>query len=204
MSWVRRREIPIAIFAICFFVSVIGYYFSNPIAKALNSELSSWIMIMTNIALGTGFIALFLHHSKKISRKAKGFPFSFVIFGAIAVMFIAQYSGPAIRGWLYSDIFSNVTTAVICFALFYEVSGAYRAFRIRNLDALLLMLAGFILIIHFAPFYESAVPSFAVIPNWILDVPGMGASRGIVIGVAIGTIAIAVRILLGYEKAYTG
>jgi hypothetical protein len=32
----------------------------------------------------------------------------------------------------------------------------------------------------------------------------MGASRGIVIGVAIGTIAIAVRILLGYEKAYTG
>jgi hypothetical protein len=32
----------------------------------------------------------------------------------------------------------------------------------------------------------------------------MGASRGIIIGVAIGTIAIAIRVLLGYERAYTG
>jgi hypothetical protein len=202
MSWVRGREIPLAIFAICFFVSIAGYYLSDPVVSSVNSELTSWILIMANIALGTGFIALFMYHARRITRRAKGYPFSFVVLGAIALMFFAMYAGPDIRGWLYNQIFTSLTTAVICFALFYEVSGAYRAFRIRNIDALLLMVAGFILIIHFAPFYEFEVPQFADVANWILNVPSMGASRGILIGVGIGTIAIAIRILLGYEKTY--
>ncbi len=204
MSWTKRREVPMVIFAICFFVSIAGYYFNDPIVTSVNTELTSWILIMANIALGTGFIALLLHHGKRISRKAKGYPFSYVIFGAIALMFFAMYAGPEIRGWIYNDIFTSITTAVICFALFYEVSGAYRAFRVRNIDALLLVVAGFILIIHFAPFYESVAPGFTVLPDWILNVPAMGASRGILIGVAIGTIAIAVRNLLGYEKTHLG
>lgn len=204
MSWTRSREITLAIFAIFFLVSVGGYYIDIPLISSVNTELANWVQIMVNIALGTGFIALFLYHSRKVTRKAKGYQFSFIIFAAIAVMFVAMYSGPEVRGWLYGEVFTAMTTSVICFALFYEVSGAYRAFRVRNLDALLLMVSGFIMIINFAPLYESLFPAFGVIPAWILGVPSMGASRGIIIGVAIGTIAIAIRILLGYEKAYTG
>lgn len=204
MSWVRSREIPLAIFAIFFLISIGGYYLDVPVISSVNSEFTSWIQIMTNIALGTGFIAMSLYHTRKISRKTKGYPFSFVIFAAIAAMFVVMYSSPQVRGWLYGEVFTAITTSVICFALFYEVSGAYRAFRVRNIDSLLLMISGFILILHFAPFYEFAIPGFEVIPNWILNVPAMGASRGIIIGVAIGTIAIAIRILLGYERAYTG
>ena len=204
MSLARSREIPLLIFAVCFLVSVGGYYLNVPVISAMNTELTTWIQIMASIALGTGFVAMALYHGRRISRKTKGYQFSFLIFGAIIAMFVAMYAGPEVRGWLYGEIYTSIATSVICFALFYEVSGAYRAFRVRNLDALLLMVSGFILIIYFAPFYEFALPGFEAIPNWILNVPAMGASRGILIGVAIGTIAITIRILLGYERAYTG
>jgi hypothetical protein len=56
----------------------------------------------------------------------------------------------------------------------------------------------------YAPIFEIILPQTATVANWILDVPNMGASRGVIIGVALGTIAIAIRVLLGYERAYTG
>lgn len=202
-SWVRSKEIPLIIFAIFFFASIGGYYIDVPLISTINKELTDWVTIMVNIALGTGLIALILYHKRKIAQKSKGYQLSFIIFIAIVAMFVAMYSGPEISGWLYGTIFVSMQTAIICFALFFEVSGAYRAFRVRNIEAFLLMISGFILIMNFAPVYESMFPAFGDIPRWILSVPAMGASRGILIGVGIGTIAIAVRILLGYEKLYT-
>jgi hypothetical protein len=202
-SWVRSKEIPLVIFAIFFLVSIGGYYIDVPLISRLNTELADWVSIMVNIALGTGLIALTLYHKRKIEQRAKGYQLSFIIFVAIVVMFVAMYSGPEISGWLYGTVFTSMQTAVICFALFFEISGAYRAFRVRNIEAFLLMVSGFILIMNFAPIYESMFPTFGELPRWILSVPAMGASRGILIGVGIGTIALAVRILLGYEKLYT-
>lgn len=202
-SWIRSKEIPLIIFAIFFFASIGGYYIDIPIISRINIELAEWVTIMVNIALGTGLMALILYHRRRIVQRARGYQLSFIIFIAIVVMFVAMYSGPDISGWLYGNIFISMQTAVICFALFYEISGAYRAFRVRNIEAFLLMISGFILIMNFAPVYESAFPAFGELPRWILTVPAMGASRGILIGVGIGTISLAVRILLGYEKVYT-
>ncbi|GAF89997.1 unnamed protein product, partial [marine sediment metagenome] len=151
-----------------------------------------------------GFITLILHHSKKISNKAEGYTFSFIIFAAIVVMIIGMYSNPEIKNWLYTDIFTSLAIAVMCFAPFYKISGCYRAFRIRNIESLLLVIPGFFLIMHYAPMYEAVIPQIETIATWILDVPAMAGNRGILIGIAIGTISIAVRILLGYEKAYAG
>ncbi len=203
VSWIRSREIPLAIFAIFFLISVGGYYSNVPLITSLNTEFSDWILIMVNLALGTGLMALILYHRRKISQKRRGYQLSFVLLAAILIMFVAMYSGPDVSRWLYGQVFTGMITSIVCFALFFEVSGAYRAFRVRNIEAFLLMASGFILIMNFAPMYESIFPAFGELPRWILSVPAMGASRGILIGVGIGTVSLAVRILLGYEKLYT-
>ena len=204
MSWVKRREIPLLIFAITFFISCFGYYIEHPMMSKIYSTLFDWVLLMSNLALGTGLIAMTLYHGKKIIKKEKGYEMSFVVFGALILMFISCYASSASREYMYARIYTPVSIAILCFTGFSEISGLYRAFKVRSVEALFLALAGFILLMHFAPVYGFFIPGVEKVATWLLDNPAMGASRGIVIGVAIGTIAIAIRVLLGYERAYTG
>ncbi len=204
MSWVRRREIPLLIFAITFIIGCFGYYIEHPVMSEIYSTLFDWVLLMSNLALGTGLIAMTLYHGKKIAKREKGYEMSFVVFGALILMFVSCYASPASREYLYAKIYTPASIAILCFTGFSEISGLYRAFRVRSVEAFFLALAGFILLMHFAPVYGFFIPGVEKVASWLLDNPAMGASRGIVIGVAIGTIAIAIRVLLGYEKAYTG
>ena len=41
-----------------------------------------------------------------------------------------------------------------------------------------------------------------VIAEWIFNIPQMAAKRGILIGSALGAIAMSLRIILGIERTY--
>jgi hypothetical protein len=40
--------------------------------------------------------------------------------------------------------------------------------------------------------------------NWILNFPSMAARRGILIGIGLGTVATALRVISGIERTYLG
>ena len=204
MSSIERREIPLLIFAVTFFIGCFGYYLDVPALSTIYSGMFDWILIISNLALGTGLIAFVIHHSKRISKKERGYPMSFVAFAAFLLMLVACFASPESRTYLYSKIYTPVSIAILCFAGFSEITGAYRCFKVRNIDALFLAIAGSRAVSP-PPHRESPPqPGITDVSSWILDTPAMGASRGIIIGIAIGTIALSLRILLGYEKAYTG
>ena len=204
MSWIEKREIPLLIFAITFILACFGYYLDVPAISTIYSEMFDWVLILSNLALGTGLIAFILHHSKRVSKRERGYQMSLVAFSALLLMLVACFASPGSREYLYSEIYTPVSIAVLCFTGFSEITGMYRSFKVRNIDALFLAVSGFIVLMYFAPLYGFLVPDIAKVANWILDNPAMGASRGIIIGIAIGTIALSIRIILGYEKAYTG
>jgi hypothetical protein len=47
------------------------------------------------------------------------------------------------------------------------------------------------------------VPVLPAIRDWILDVPAMAGVRGILLGVGLGALLTAIRLLLGVERPYS-
>lgn len=85
---------------------------------------------------------------------------------------------------------------------FFITSAAYRAFRARNFEAALILVAGTIVVMSNAPLFTSTFPAFIDAKNWIFDVPNASTMRGVLMGAALGAIALAVRTLMGIERGY--
>ncbi|MDF1544798.1 MAG: hypothetical protein P1R58_06805 [bacterium] len=88
---------------------------------------------------------------------------------------------------------------------FFIASAAYRAFRARNLLASLLLIAALIVMLRFNPWLAAVYGDFgARLSNWLMNVPNMAAQRAIVIGVGLGIVATALKVILGIERGYMG
>ena len=86
---------------------------------------------------------------------------------------------------------------------FFIASAAYRAFRARNLLASLLLLAALIVMLRFNPWLPYA-EYFARTSHWLMNVPNLAAQRAIVMGVGLGMVATALKVILGIERGYMG
>jgi len=87
---------------------------------------------------------------------------------------------------------------------FFIASAAYRGFRVRNVESVLLLAAAVIVMIGRVPIGKMIFPYSPEVADWILRVPSMAARRGIFIGIGLGSIATALRVIVGIERTYLG
>ena len=85
---------------------------------------------------------------------------------------------------------------------FFITSASYRAFRARNLLATLLLISALIVMLRFTPGPWGEY--LAKTSSWVMNVPNLAAQRAIVIGIGLGIVATALKVILGIERGYMG
>jgi hypothetical protein len=106
--------------------------------------------------------------------------------------------------WLFSYIQIPMQATMFSLLAFFIVSASFRTFRARSLEAFLLLIAALIVMLGRVPLeglVGNWLPRFA---EWILDYPNMAAKRGIMIGIGLGAMSTALKIILGIERAWLG
>jgi hypothetical protein len=208
MSLFVRRQVPIAIVAITSILVMADYFLKIPQTGPVVKDLQNWGIILSAFALGFGAVNLFIVHTRHISKHASGqWPFSiWLLFMLVVFAGIGVFVGPSSTSymWIYNASYFALSATIYSSTGFYIASGCYRALRARNAQAVILLIVGSLALLRNAPAMASAFPILISVDSWLNSVPTTSAQRGIMIGAALGAIALGVRTMIGRETGFLG
>ena len=210
MSQMLKREVVYAITGIVTVVMFLEYFFF-PESQAWAEMIRTWSVIIYNISLGLGAVRLTMAHSMNVQRKRENWAFSGVLLAGLAIMLLTglagyfmtgQQTNNAIYNWMFNWVYTPLGATLYPITGFYIFSAAYRAFRARNIDAALMLIAGCFVILSNAPVGEAIWVGFATVGEWFRftgQIPGM---RTFALVGTLGMIAYGFRALLGKERGF--
>lgn len=119
------------------------------------------------------------------------------------------------KGWydvMFKGFFTGLSATMFSMLAFFIVSAAYRAFRVRSMEAVLLLGSALIMMLGLTPLGtalitgpipESSFFSFLKlekVSEWILVTLNGAAQRALLFGIAVGLMATSLRIWLSLER----
>ena len=217
MSLVVKRYIPLAITFIMGFIMVIATYFlaTGTPAREATITLTATVDVLVATAGLIGLVALLRHHLTNINKRGRYWNYSIITIIGVAIYLIIGLYGVATHeqhymyaselfSWVYSNLYVHMDMTIFSLLAFFIASAAYRAFRLRSLEASVLLIVGSLMLLGRAPIGGVIWEGFPAIADWLLVVPNAAGNRAITIGIAIGAISLAIRQLLGVERGYLG
>ena len=188
--------------------------------RIIYEELNQNNIVIGVFVLYLGVATLIIKHAKNIRDKDPDSIYSWIVIAstfAVAWIGLAQTEGDSIGTndnfqWVFNNFQVPLSATMFSLLAFFVASAAYRAFRARNTEATLLLIAAAIVMIGRVPIGAvisdalnlSGSFSLPAIAEWIMDIPNTAAKRAITIGVGLGMTATAIKIIFGIERTYMG
>lgn len=185
--------------------------------EAMYTAMIRWAATLAAVALVVGLANLVNVHIDKSSDGGPSAANSIALLAAFALTFLAAFAlGPNGRAagiepanWLFQYIALPVETSLMALLAVSLVYAAARLLRRKpNIfsvvfigTALLVLLGSSVLGTGDFGLLSEGI---GALRTWIATVPAAAGARGLLIGVALGAVAAAVRVLIGTDRPYGG
>lgn len=197
-----------AVIAIATGVLVLFGYFFEPFA-IVQTLLLNWAIILAGIAVLVGIFNLTSVHMDKIRHSEKGSTYSaLLIIGLAATFSLGIFLRPqhSVMQTLLNGIIIPTEAALMGLLTISLLYAAIRFLRRRaDVMGIVFLLTTTLLFLGSAtlPFGDIPVIGTLVRP-WVSQILALGGARGILIGVALGTLTTGLRVLFGIDRPYGG
>ncbi len=208
-----KRQIPILLAIGASLYPIVAFFVPTRPVNNFNQTLDEWMVIIASFALLLGIVSMIQVNLGKVRRRSQGWIFGLVILVSFAVMAafgLFGKQGERPQGglypftWVFNYAFSPMQSTMFSVLAFYVASASYRAFRVRNVEATLLLIGALLIMIGRIPLGQMIHPIVPGIAEWIMKFPNAAAQRGIIIGAALGAAAMSIRVIVGIERPYLG
>lgn len=206
-----KREVPIIITLVTGVFCLIGFFVPHPAIRTFYDAIQQWVIVIVGATYVLGVANVLRVNVQQVSQRSQDWPFKIVLLlGLFATMIVgfaegSHYLDDASKfSWIYKNIYTSMAATMFALLAFFIASAAFRAFRIRTFEAMLLAIAAFVLMIGRVPIGNAISPWIPAGADWLMEIPQNAAKRGILIGAALGVMATGIRIILGIEKTYGG
>lgn len=190
-------------------VVTLGYFLDFVELANLRQLFVQWALLLAAVALLVGVANLLLTHVRRMGQGGVNALYSAVLIVALVVTFLfGVILGPdhPWPSWIFNHIQVPIESSLMAVL---AVSLAYASARLLqrrvNLISLLFVATALVVLLGLGstPWGEIPVVSDLIRP-WLTEVPAVAGARGILLGVALGTIAAGLRVLMGVDRPYGG
>ena len=231
---ILTRSIPLLITGIAGVVMIVSAFI--PYTSEWGQKAGQFFNILAAFAFVLGGGNLLKVHLKKISDQSVGWGYSGVVLACfIATLFVGlfkigttpnpnfpnvPYSGETIAPgswfwWAFEYVYTPLTATMFSILAFYVASAAFRAFRAKNFEAILLLGTAFIILlgsVSAGVFVTDWIPSDGPFGGlrlenlriYIMQVFNTAGTRAIMIGIALGIASTSLKIMLGIDRSFLG
>jgi hypothetical protein len=201
-----KKLILVVVAVACGLLALVDYLVTEPSVDAAGAILTEGVIILAAFGLLAGVINLLSVHVHRAVYAERGRGASIVLIVALAVMLVARLlpNNTAAITWLFTYIYYPLQATMTALLAFFAVSAVYRAFRLRSLEAGILLATSLFMLLAQLPIGRELSPAIPQIRAWLMAVPVTAGMRGILIGVALGSMATALRVLLSVDRPYAG
>jgi len=201
-----RKWIPTVIASATGLLALAGYLFPNTPLANHRDRLVDWGVIVAAFALILGILNVLRVHGKRIAGGGEGWWYSLALIIAASLAWIPPLLlGPshgatqALLDYVIRPLGGSLA-GVLVFTL---TLGAARMLRYRrSLTSILFLVVVALTLVGTTPLL--GVEWLADIRKWLLHVPALAGFRGLFLGVALGTVITALRVLMGLGQPQAG
>lgn len=187
---------------------LLGYFFPGVFGN-IQSVLIGWAIILAAFALLLGIFNLAMVHWKKVGTDGSNRIYSIVLLISLFItIFLVSISGPtgSISLWIFNTFQVPVEISLLAVLAVVLVFAAARLLTRRpKWYTVLFLVTVLVVLLGSVPlFFLGEVAPLVAIRGWLTQVPAVAGARGLLLGVALGTVATGLRILLGVDRPYGG
>lgn len=182
------------------------FFIDSGSVNALGLYLIRIASVVAAFALVLGMVNVLTIHLGKIYNRERGWPYSWVLLGALfftlGVGVLTGGPGSPQMQKLFEAVLFPLEATLFSLLAFFVFTAAYRVFRVKSLETGLFVIFGLLVLLGQVPVGARLWDQLSVIKDWVLEVPALAGARGILLGVALGSVATGLRVLLGMDRPY--
>jgi hypothetical protein len=176
--------------------------------EELRTRVLNWAVLLAAVALVMGLVNLFQVHWGNVRNRERTLYSAVLLVGMLVTFGITLWEGSAaiLPTWIFANIQFPVETSLMAVLAVTLTLAAARLLQQRSdRMSIVFVVTLFILLISSGPLFGLELPFLTrTVGPYITSFFSVGALRGLLIGVALGTVATGLRILIGADRPYSG
>ncbi len=187
-------------------IVLLGYFL--PVLVDWRETLLRWAVIIAAVLLLVGVVNLGRVHWNKLTSKQPDAWYSAILLVSLALTLVVAAVGFALKDtriltWLFNYIqvpIESSLMAILAVVLAYAVARMFN--RRINLFSFVFIFTVLLVLIGTISLPGIEINFLRELRNWISNVVATAGARGVLLGIALGTIATGLRALMGADRPY--
>lgn len=193
-------------------ITILGLWLEDSVFGEVVDNLLQVVAVTVVLAVILGIWNLLTVHLGRLTKGKGGWGYSLITLLTALVVIIVQIldeidvwtgdlAGEKLSPFLFKTLEVSIEAALAGLIGFFLIFAAYRLLSRRaQWSSYLFVLTVLIGLLGWVQLAD--ITLFADINNWVMNVPVLAGSRGLLIGIGLASIIVGVRTLTGTDQAY--
>ena len=191
---------PTIVTGIAGLIVLLSYIFPLPLLLQLRTVLINIAIIVAGMALLLGFVRLLNFHLRRVQQRKSGYSLLALVVAIIVfiVLVADRFLNLGATTFVFNAIIAPIQSSLgALLAIFLGAAAVRMAQRRRTWGTLWFLVSAIVVLLTQIPVTADSV----LLPlRQLFDSLAMGGLRGLLLGVALGTMAVALRVLLAIDR----